>query len=80
MCRAERLQTDISQLHLFLSEFAAQLHHHLRLAVQTLRQSAQTQAGMKEFKDGESLQAAALGPFSELELHSVAAETHSVLE
>lgn len=38
MRRAESLQTDIGQLHLLLPELTAQLHHRLRLAVQTLRQ------------------------------------------
>lgn len=44
---AERLQPDVRQLHLLLPELAAQLHHRLRLAVQTLRQSAHsdTQVG-----------------------------------
>lgn len=42
MCRAESLQANISQLHLFLPELTPQLHHCLRLAVQTLRQSIDT--------------------------------------
>lgn len=36
VCRAESLQADVSQLHLLFPELTPQLHHRLRLAVQTL--------------------------------------------
>lgn len=36
MSRAEGLQADVRQLHLLLPQLTAQLHHRLRLAVQTL--------------------------------------------